>query len=65
MIAPAFTDDTDAWVELNHMYDIIFPKLLRVIRGTLANSDETEENVYKEIVLIEERHMLWNKNFQS
>ena len=65
LIAPAFTDDTDAWVELNHMYDIIFPKLLRVIRGTLANSEETEKNVYKEIVLIEERHMLWNKNFQS
>ena len=27
--------------------------------------NETEENVYKEIVLIEERHVLWNENFQN
>ena len=35
------------------------------VKNFAAQFDETEENVYKEIVLIEERHMLCNKNFQS
>jgi len=64
-ISPAFAEGTDAWIELNHMYDVVFPKLLRVIRGNIPDNTETEENVYREIVLIEERNMLWNHHFQS
>ncbi|MBE6592894.1 MAG: TetR/AcrR family transcriptional regulator [Ruminococcaceae bacterium] len=65
LVSPAFAEGTDAWVELNHMYDIIFPKMLRVIRGTLANNKDTEEGVYRDIVLMEERNMLWNKVFDK
>ena len=41
--------------EINHMYDIAFAKLWRVIRGSLADSAETEEQVYREIRLVEAR----------
>jgi len=60
-IAPAFAEDTDAWIELNHMYDIVFPKLLRVIRGTMPDNDEIEESVYREIVLVENKNVVWDK----
>lgn len=43
------------------MYDIVFPKLLRVIRGSMPDNAETEKNVYKEIALIEEKNILWHK----
>ncbi len=57
-ISPAFKDGIDVWAELNHMYDIVFPKLLRVIRGTIPDNMETEENVYREVELIEEKNIL-------
>lgn len=47
------------------MYDIVFPKLLRVIRGTMPDNDETEESVYREIVFVEEQNMLWTKVFDG
>ena len=61
VISSAFSNDVDAWIELNHMYDIVFPKLLRVIRGTIPDNADTEEAVYREVQLIEERNMLWNR----
>lgn len=64
MIAPAFAEGSDPWIELNHMYDVVFPKLLRVIRGTIPDSAETEASVYREVEMIEERNMLWNKKVQ-
>lgn len=64
MIAQAFAEGSDPWTELNHMYDVAFPKLLRVIRGTIPDSAETEANVYREVEMIEERNMLWNKKVQ-
>ncbi len=65
LIAPAFSEDTDPWLELNHMYDVVFPKLLRVIRGTLPDSDETEKTVYDEISLIEEKNMRWDEKLKT
>ncbi len=64
-ISPAFGDNSDAWIELNHMYDVVFPKLLRVIRGMMPDNAETEESVYREVELIEEKNMLWNKKFKA
>lgn len=61
VVSSAFSNDVDAWIELNHMYDIVFPKLLRVIRGTIPDNTDTEEAVYREVQLIEERNMLWNR----
>lgn len=61
VVSSAFSNDVDAWIELNHMYDIVFPKLLRVIRGTIPDNADTEEAVYREVQLIEERNMLWNR----
>lgn len=61
LITPSFEHNVDIWVELNHMYDIVFPKLLRVIRGSMPDNVETEENVYKEIALIEEKNIHWIK----
>ncbi len=55
LLSPAFIKEADAWIELNHMYDVVFPKLLRVIRGTIPDNDEIEESVYREIMLVEER----------
>lgn len=54
LISPFFINGVDAWIELNHMYDIAFPKLLRVIRGSIPNSKETEESACCEIALIQE-----------
>ena len=65
VISPAFKKNVDGWMELNHMYDIVFPKLLRVIRGTMPDNDETEESVYREIVFVEEQNMLWTKVFDE
>ena len=59
LISPAFLDGADAWIELNHMYDISFPKLLRVIRGTIPDTKETEESVCREVTLIEEGKIRW------
>ena len=47
LIAPAFFKDADPWAELNHIYDFIFPKLLRVIRKTVPESEKTEEEIFK------------------
>jgi len=60
LMKPFFSEETDVWIELNHMYDVVFPKLLRVIRGTIPNDEKTEENIYRELALIEERNVLWN-----
>jgi len=65
LIAPAFTEGSDPWIELNHMYDVAFPKILRVIRGTIPDNEETEENVYHEVELIENKNMLWNRKVQG
>ena len=62
LISPAFVDEGDVWIELNHMYDIVFPKLLRIIRGTMPNNDKTEESVYREVELIGAKNMRWNVN---
>ena len=59
MILPIFVEGTDAWLELNHMYDVVFPKLLRVSRGSLPDSMATEEAVYNEILLIENAKIVW------
>lgn len=59
LISPAFVNGVDAWIELNHMYDIAFPKLLRVIRGTIPDNKETEESVCREITLIQEGKISW------
>ena len=59
LISPVFVDGVDAWIELNRMYDIAFPKLLRVIRGAIPDSQETEENVYHEIELIQAEKIRW------
>lgn len=65
MIFPAFKKDVDGWMELNHMYDIVFPKLLRVIRETMPDSNETEESVFREIMFVEEQNILWSKVFDG
>ena len=52
-------------MELNHMYDIVFPKLLRVIRETMPDSNETEESVFREIMFVEEQNILWSKVFDG
>lgn len=65
MIAPAFVNGVDAWIELNHMYDIVFPKLLRIIRGTMPNNDQTEESLYREVELIGGKNMRWNVNDEN
>ena len=65
MIAPAFVNGVDAWIELNHMYDIVFPKLLRIIRGTMPNNDQNEESVYREVELIGGKNMRWNVNDEN
>ena len=59
LISPAFANGVDAWIELNHMYDIAFPKLLRVIRGTIPDNKETEESVCREVTLIQEGKIRW------
>lgn len=59
LISPAFANGVDAWIELNHMYDIAFPKLLRVIRGTISDNKETEESVCREVTLIQEGKIRW------
>lgn len=46
LITPVFSTDADPWVELNHMYDFIFSKLLRVIRNTMPESQKTEEEIF-------------------
>lgn len=63
-VSSAFAEGADPWTELNHMYDVAFAKLWRVIRGVLPDTAETEENVYREVATIEERSLLWNKNVQ-
>jgi AcrR family transcriptional regulator len=63
-VAPAFVEGADPWIELNHMYDVAFAKLWRVIRGVLPDTSETEENVYREVAMIEERSLLWSENIQ-
>lgn len=63
-VSPAFAEGADPWTELNHMYDVAFAKLWRVIRGVLADTPEIEDNVYSEISLIEERSLLWNDKVQ-
>lgn len=45
LLAPVFSARTDPWAELNHMYDFVFPKLLRVIRKNVPESEETEREV--------------------
>lgn len=65
LISPAFVENTDPWLELNHMYDVVFPKLLRVIRGSLPDNKETETSIYQEIVLIEENKMRWNTKLSN
>ena len=48
------------------LYDVVFQQWLRVIRrGTLSDRQETEEAVYREIVLIEERNMLWGRYLRT
>ena len=64
-VSPAFAEGADPWTELNHMYDVAFAKLWRVIRGVLPDTPETEDNVYREISLIEERSLLWNNKVQG
>ena len=65
LISQAFVDGVDAWIELNHMYDVVFPKLLRIIRGTMPNNAQTEESVYREVVLIGGKNMRWNVNDEN
>lgn len=62
VMEPVFAQDADAWVELNHMYDIAFPKIQRVLRGTLPNNEETERSVYLELRTVEEKKILWEKS---
>jgi AcrR family transcriptional regulator len=64
-VSPAFVEGADPWTELNHMYDVAFAKLWRVIRGVLPDTIETEENVYSEISLIEERSLLLDNKVQG
>ena len=64
-LSPAFAEGADPWTELNHMYDVAFAKLWRVIRDVLPDTPETENNVYSEISLIEERCLLWNNKVQG
>lgn len=59
-VSSAFAEGADPWIELNHVYDIVFAKLWRVIRGVLPDCTETEEGVYREISLVEEKRLLWN-----
>ena len=63
-IDPAFTEGVDSWEELNHMYDIVFPKLWRIIRGTLPNTKETKEKVYRELIVNVDEKMLWNNKVE-
>lgn len=51
LISKVFGEKRDVWGELNHMYDVIFPRLLRVIRGLTQNVPELEESAYKELIL--------------
>ena len=61
IISSGFVEGADAWIELNHMYDIAFSKLWRVIRGTMPDGDETEKSVYREVEMNEKTKILWNK----
>ena len=61
-IAPYFQEHTDCWMELNHMYDIVFSKLLRVIRGTMPDNAITEEAVYRDIKFVADQHILCTMN---
>ena len=58
LLASTLSPDADPWAELNHMYDFIFPKLLRVIRKNVPESEKTEDEVFNYIFGILEPQLI-------
>lgn len=50
---------------LNHIYDIVFPKLLRVIRGTMYDNSEIEESAYGEIAFVVKIIIMWSQESEK
>lgn len=50
---------------LNHIYDIVFSKLLRVIRGAMHDNSEIEESVYGEITFVKKRNIMWSQESEK
>lgn len=56
-LAPLFKEGVDIWTEINHIYDVIFPKVLRILRGALVDSEETRDAVFSDIKLLEKENL--------
>ena len=42
-------DGEQAWEALNHIYDVIFPTLSRVLRGEMENNAKLEKTVCRRV----------------
>ena len=65
MISPAFRKDTDVWDEINTIYDIVFSRMLRILRGTIKDNKKNEEETFSYLILLEEKKMIFEKIFQN
>lgn len=65
MISPVFRKETDVWDELSSIYDIVFSKLLRILRGTIEDNKKNEEETFSCLMLLEEKKIIFEKLSQN
>ncbi len=60
-MAPAFTEGTDVWGVLNHIFDTLFSSALKVIRGEITESETTPNEIFQRIYLSVSSHLTWTQ----
>lgn len=58
---PAFKEGTDVWAMLNHILDVVFCNLVKVLRSELPSDDSTAEMVYSFVYRSVEPYLKWTE----
>ena len=58
--APAFIEGADVWLIFNHMMDIVFSNILKVLRGHLPDTDEVARAVYDLLYQSLKPYLIWS-----
>ncbi len=58
--SPAFVDGADVWLLFNHIMDIVFSNVLKVLRGHMPDTDDSARAVYELLYQSIKPYLRWH-----
>ena len=63
--ALAFKKDIDIWLLLNHIFDVLFASVIKILRNEMPNDERSAESTFALIYMAVEPYFAWSEKERS